>query len=406
MKVLLVDDREENIHSLQTLLTQEGQSVHFFHALSGNEALKIAFKEELALILLDVQMPEMDGYEVASILKQKKATQHIPVIFVTALDHESKYVAEGYSKGAIDYLFKPLDPIITKAKFNSFINMYLQQKRLENSYKDLEEIVNQRTLDLQVKNEALLTAQHELKVNNRKLVRLNQELDQFVYIASHDLKLPIANLEGLIEALQDDLQDVPAESAAIINMLGNSVVQMKDTINGWIEIIQRQKEEDIYLEPLDGNTILEEVKLSISKLIHESGATIVHHMENSDTFKFNRVVFKSALYNLITNAIKYSHPERLPYIEVTFGQREGQRVLSVRDNGIGMTGDEKRKLFKLFDRIHAQSNTEGNGMGLYNLKNMLHRYHALIEVSSEKGQGTEFIVIFEKDLHEDLLMTV
>jgi signal transduction histidine kinase len=401
--VLLVDDHSENIHSLQTLLTQEGQNVHFFHALSGNEALKIAFKEDLALILLDVQMPEMDGYEVATILKQKRNTQNIPLIFVTALNQESKYVTEGYSKGAIDYLFKPLDPVITKAKFNSFINIYLQQKKLENSYKDLELIVKERTRDLQAKNEELVITQKELKVNNLKLTRLNQELDQFVYIASHDLKLPIANLEGLIEALQDDLQEVSAESSEIIQMLDNSVVQMKDTINGWIEIIQRQKEEEVFVEPLDGVKILEEVKLSISGLIAQSKASITDEMEEIQGFKFNRVVFKSVLYNLITNAIKYGHPERQPLIHITFKQDERRKMLSVKDNGIGMTEQEKTKLFKLFTRFHPHPQTEGNGMGLYNLKNMLTRYQATIDVSSEKGKGTEFVVLFHNELFEQCL---
>ena len=114
VKVLIVDDKEENIYALENLLNLEERSVNFLRATSGNEALKIAYKGDIALILLDVQMPEMDGYEVASYLKKSKTSQNIPIIFVTAMNHETKYVSEGYSKGAVDYLFKPLDPIITR----------------------------------------------------------------------------------------------------------------------------------------------------------------------------------------------------------------------------------------------------------------------------------------------------
>lgn len=395
-KVLIVDDREENIHSLQNLLEQEGQEIHFFHAISGNDALKIAFREELALIFLDVQMPGMDGYEVASILKQKKSTQNIPVIFVTALNQESKYVAEGYSKGAIDYLFKPLDPIITRAKFNSFINIYLQQKKLENAYKDLELIVKDRTADLQSKNEELLQAQNELLVNNKKLVKLNNELDQFVYIASHDLKLPLANLEGLLEAIKDDIEHFPDESEEIFNMMGNSVVQMKNTINGLIDIIQSQQEEEEHMELINCRQVLNEIEISISNLIQDSYTEIRVEMDDCQDFKFNRVAFKSVLYNLVTNSIKYRHPERKPVIDIIFKENENDFCLRVIDNGIGMTAPERMKLFKLFSRLEYASNTEGTGMGLYNLRNLLARYEATIDVQSEKGKGSEFVVVFEK----------
>lgn len=404
VKVLIVDDYEENIHSLQTLLTQEGQNVLFFHATSGNEALKIAFREDLALVLLDVQMPEMDGYEVASILKHRKSTQNIPVIFVTALNQESKYVAEGYSKGAIDYLFKPLDPVITRAKFNSFVDIYIQQKKLENSYKDLELIVNERTADLQLKNDELLNAQKELKINNKKLVQLNEELDQFVYIASHDLKLPIANFEGLLEALEEEMKEVSLRSQPIFQMLEKSVLQMKDTINGLIDIIESQKEEELHVEEINCAQSLEEVKQSISQLIAESETKIVTEFEIDGHFRFNKTSFKSTLYNLITNAIKYRHPDRKPEISVGMRRQDSRFILSIKDNGSGMTEQERQKLFKIFSRVHSSSDAEGNGLGLFNLKNMLSKYNASIDVNSVKGEGSEFVVVFENLIKERQLV--
>jgi two-component system sensor histidine kinase/response regulator len=409
VNILIVDDRDENIYSLENLLIQEGVTINFLRATSGNEALKIAYKTDLALIMLDVQMPGMDGYEVATILKQKKTTQSIPIIFVTALIHESKYVAEGYSKGAVDYLFKPLDPFITRSKVNSFISIYLQQKKLEGDYKNLEEIVQRRTVDLMRSNEELkveinkrLVAEEQLKKYNEKLLALNKDLDQFVYIASHDLKLPVANLEGLVTALREELDVEGLSCANIIDMIDISTGQMRDTIDGLIGIIRSQQLDNGAIEPVNCYEVLEEVKISISELIKTHSATISTDIDSKMDFNFNRTCFKSVLFNLISNSIKYKHPDRSPKIKINFLITDNYKILTVRDNGVGMTQEEQSRLFKVFSRLHKDEESEGTGLGLYNLKKMLERYDACIEVKSEKGKGSEFRVLFPLE-YEDLV---
>lgn len=401
VNILIVDDRDENIYSLENLLIQEDVSINFLRATSGNEALKIAYKTDLALIMLDVQMPGMDGYEVATILKQKKTTQNIPIIFVTALTHESKYVAEGYSKGAVDYLFKPLDPFITRSKVNSFISIYLEQKKLERDYKNLEEIVQRRTVDLRQSNEELkaeinkrMLAEDQLRKYNDKLVAVNKDLDQFVYIASHDLKLPVANLEGLVTALREELDIEGLSCINIIDMIDVSTGQMRDTIDGLIGIIRSQQLDNGTIEPVNCYEVLEEVKISISELIKTHSATISSDIDSRLDFNFNRTCFKSILFNLISNSIKYKHPDRLPSIKINFLINENYKILTVRDNGMGMTEEEQSKLFKVFSRLHNDEESEGTGLGLYNLKKMLEKYDACIEVKSEKGKGSEFKILF------------
>lgn len=129
VRVLLVDDREENLISLESLLSRENDTVEFIFAKSGEEALKAALKDELALILLDVQMPGMNGYEVAHYLRNTSKTRNIPIIFVTAIDPETSRMVEGFEAGAVDFLFKPLHPYITKAKVSAFVRFYIQKKR-------------------------------------------------------------------------------------------------------------------------------------------------------------------------------------------------------------------------------------------------------------------------------------
>ena len=153
IKILLVDDRPENLISLESML--ENRSRTIIKATSGNEALKLALENEIALILLDVQMPDMDGFEVARLLKENSRTKDVSIIFVTALSKDEKFTIQGYEEGAVDYLHKPLDYNIVLAKVNVFERLFLQQK--------------------------------ELKAANDKLQRTNKQLDEFVYVVSHDL---------------------------------------------------------------------------------------------------------------------------------------------------------------------------------------------------------------------------
>jgi CheY-like chemotaxis protein len=307
IKVLLVDDKKENLFSLETLLKDEEEPVEFIQAMSGSEALKVAIKEELALILLDVQMPEMDGFEVANILKSSSKTRNIPIIFVTALNQDSVYALKGYQTGAVDFLFKPLNPSITKAKVKAFIQIYQQQKELKRKNEMLEnlsllvknsvdlmcileggdllinlpnpaweeclhysidEVENKSFKDIIINNQNQLNSlrntikgvvdfecqvkdkegnlfwyswtfvkkygnwyangrnitnkkiadeklEHayavleqrvkerteELSKSNNELKKINVDLDNFIYTASHDLKAPILNMEGLVRVL-------------------------------------------------------------------------------------------------------------------------------------------------------------------------------------------------------------
>jgi len=403
VNVLMVDDKEANIYALESLLSLGDRRVNFLRATSGNEALKIAYKGNIALILLDVQMPDMDGYEVASILKKSKLSSSIPIIFVTALNHESKYISEGYSKGAVDYLFKPLDATITRSKVNSFIDIYVQQRKLEEAYNNLELIVQERTADVNKKNDALKqeiekrkTIEAELQMYNQKLISINNNLDQFVYTASHDLKLPVANLEALITALEDELEQPINEGVMeIIHMQEGAIVQLKNTINELIDII-RKENEGTSIENFEIKPVLNEIELSIASLIKESGAVISDNFSEVKEFVFNRVAFKSLLYNLLTNAIKYRFPDRTPTIKLHFTDTDGVKYLSVSDNGKGMTDEEKGKLFNLFERMDNHDK-EGTGMGLYIVKKLLDKYQVSIKVNSQKNIGTEFIFCF-KDL--------
>ena len=185
VKILLVDDRPENLISLESLLKEEGEPVSYLFAGSGEEALKIALREELALILLDVQMPGMNGYEVARYLRNTSRTRDIPIIFVTAIDESTSHVEEGFAAGAVDFLFKPLHPFITKAKVAAFVGFYRQKKELEKANqfvhrinRELEERVKARTKEL-------------IKINNDLVNVTEMFRDPSFYLALRQHVLPI-----------------------------------------------------------------------------------------------------------------------------------------------------------------------------------------------------------------------
>ncbi|MBO9698651.1 MAG: hybrid sensor histidine kinase/response regulator [Sporocytophaga sp.] len=519
LNILLVDDRPENLFSLEKVLEDERLNLKFFKAESGTEALKIALKEELALIMLDVQMPGMDGYEVAKILKESSKTRNIPVIFVTAINYETSYVVKGYEFGAIDYLFKPLDPQITRAKVVSFLQIYIQQKELEYKNDELEHLgllvnlttdlmyiyepqketfihinpaverftgrtleelnsdnhqnsiidgelmelfknpkdskqviqnyeqqhngncwiswsftlnkgkwyavgrnitarkesedklasanaelekkVQDRTAEISKTNKELkyevdrrAYAEEHLRIYNEMLIEKNKELDNFVYTASHDLKLPIANLEGLIKTLKEEIAEDSDQVENVLSMLGHSVTQLKETVQDLLKVIQVQKERLEEPDNFDCKEVIEEIKFSIKELIEEAAAIIITDIQRCDELKLTKSDFRSIIYNLMSNAIKYRSPKRIPEVQVKMYETDEHFVIKVSDNGLGIPEDQQQKLFSIFKRVY--SHVEGSGIGLFIVKKAVERYNGYISVESAVDKGTEFKIFFNK----------
>lgn len=525
VNILMVDDRKENLFALQQLLQPDGEEMNFLQTTSGVEALKIALEKEVALILLDVQMPEMDGFEVAHLLKSNSKTRHIPVIFVTAMNQEISYVLKGYEQGAVDYLSKPLNPSVTRAKVKAFVQHFLQQKELEyknsllenlgllvnnsldpmailsekelailtanptwesllgyspeelqtmsfrdllinkdavsnllketlqkeqhkvlnyecelvcknkkrkwfswafvsrngkwycngrditerktaelalyKAYEDLELRVKERTSELtainkELKNEITkrASAEESLKRNNEILLRTNQDLDNFVYTASHDLKLPIANMEGLVQTLTEEMNPSDEGIRTILRMLNHSIVQLKETVDDLLGIIQLQKETELEKEDLDCGQLIEEIKFSIKDMIESTDAVIIEDFEKCREMKMTKAGMKSVIYNLLTNAIKYRSPERRPEIHISLSEENNFSILAIKDNGLGINLQNKDKLFTMFKRMH--DHVEGSGIGLYIVKRTVEKYGGSITVESEVGKGSTFIISLPK----------
>lgn len=233
---------------------------------------------------------------------------------------------------------------------------------------------------------------HELHIEqqNHELQRVNTDLDNFIYTASHDLKAPIANIEGLSQILtrklMNKLDDAEIE---IVDMINQSVKRFNKTIMELTEITKIQKNLEAEREKIVIRDTVEDVKLDLKNLIDESGVDIIEDFEIEEV-EFIHHYLRSIVYNLLSNAIKYRAEDRPAVVKISTYSKDDFVIISVKDNGIGLTNAEKAKVFGMFKRLHTH--VEGTGIGLYTLKRMLENNHGKIEVDSKKDEGSHFKV--------------
>jgi signal transduction histidine kinase len=239
-------------------------------------------------------------------------------------------------------------------------------------------------------------ANSELQYRNRELANANFDLDSFVFTASHDLKSPIANIEGLISILSDAISKEELdreEIKQITDMMKSSLKRFSTTIQDLTAIVEIDKiGEDEADEALDLYEIVDSVRQDLQSLIAKSNATIRVVAEERYLSGFSRKNFKSIISNLISNAIKYRSPDRSPEVDVKMEKEGGKTHLSIQDNGLGIPAGKEERIFTMFKRLH--DHVEGSGIGLYIVKRMVDQARGRIIVDSTQGKGTTFTIIF------------
>jgi signal transduction histidine kinase len=235
----------------------------------------------------------------------------------------------------------------------------------------------------------------DLQHKNKLLTNVNVDLDNFVYTASHDLKSPVSNIEGLISALSDAVakEDLDREEInQIIGLMQTNLKRFAVTIKDLTTFIETDhKTGEEQLEDINIFEIVEDVKQDLSNMILESNANVEVMCADKLLISFSKKNFKSILYNLLSNAIKYRSPERTPEVRVKMDRVDGKIHLSVRDNGLGIPADQQHKVFTMFKRFH--SHVEGSGLGLYIVKRMIDNNQGQIQVNSTLNTGSTFTII-------------
>ncbi|QHL88586.1 PAS domain-containing protein [Nibribacter ruber] len=240
-------------------------------------------------------------------------------------------------------------------------------------------------------NEALM------EQTNLELMNINEDLDSFVYTASHDLKLPIINMASIFKELTHSATFQDPDANLLIGMFNKSLTQIQGTIHDLAEIVKVQKNIDAQQEEVVLDDLVNEVKLSIQDLLHRNDAHITTQFVAAPSLNFSRVNLKSILYNLVSNAVKYRSPLRTPEVTI-FSEREGDYlVLTVQDNGMGLDMERHgAKLFQMFKRFH--NHVDGSGLGLYIVNRIMQKNGGRIDVQSQLGQGTTFTLYFKESL--------
>ncbi|RNI25961.1 PAS domain-containing protein [Rufibacter latericius] len=237
-----------------------------------------------------------------------------------------------------------------------------------------------------------------MEQTNQELRSINEDLDSFVYTASHDLKLPIINMAGIFQELTKSATFHDPDAPLLINMFNRSLKQINATISDLSEIVKVQKEIDAHQEEIHLSELVDEVKLSIQDLIQGSGAKITCDFSLGSSLVYSRVNLKSIFYNLISNAVKYRSPDRVPKVHLQTYQYQGFTVLTVQDNGLGMDMEKHGpKMFQMFKRFH--NHVDGSGLGLYILNRIVQKNGGRIEVESQVNEGTTFTIYFKNHVY-------
>jgi signal transduction histidine kinase len=410
--VLLVDDQPANLLALEAMLADAG--LNLVRAASGPEALRRVLGCDFAVILLDVQMPGMDGFETARLIRGRARSRFTPIIFLTAYDSGPSVVADAYALGAVDFLIKPLVPVILRAKVMVFVELFRKAEQVRRQGERLRQMERQeferlwaeeklrqseeRCREAHRLNEELeqrvreRTAELEREAAQRhqalaELTRSNAELEQFAYVASHDLQEPLRKVRVYLELLERRcrarLDDEAAQFIAFaVEAAGRMQVLIHDLLS-YARVGSRGRP----FEPVDCAVPFGEAVANLEAAIRESGATVTHGPLPAVQADAAQLV--QLFQNLLGNAIKFRGP-RPPAVRVD-AERDGcWWHFAVRDNGIGIEPRYLDRLFVLFQRLHTQGEYPGTGIGLAICKKIVERHGGRIGVDSQVGEGSTF----------------
>jgi signal transduction histidine kinase len=406
IKILAVDDREDNLFSIETILDRDGYTI--VKANSGKQALKILLKDiDFTLILMDVQMPDINGFETATMIYERERLRHIPIIFITANDYGEENIFKGYQMGGVDYIYKPINPELLRAKVGVFVELYkkthqlvMQEQNLINVNKHLEKEIQERIIS----EEKVMLLNRQLLENIQQLRSTNEELDRFAYIASHDLQEPLRKIRTFGDRLSTKLDtDLPEDAQHYLKSMLNASERMQSLINDILTYSRfttmPQAFEDVNLE-----TIVKEVLSDLEVVIEQRKAHVTWN--DLPTVPAIPGQIRQLFQNLISNALKFAKEDTAPVIEISAVKSKGKFLRDVpkgkeneyfsniyfKDNGIGFDPKFADQIFVLFKRLHNYNRYAGTGIGLSICKKIVERHNGIIAAESKPNHGAVFTV--------------
>lgn len=382
LEILIVDDVKDNLLALKSLLARD--DVNISQARSGIEALDLMMKHDFSLAMLDVQMPGMDGFELAELMRGSNKTKNIPIIFVTAIAKDQYYVFKGYESGAVDFLSKPLDPHIVNSKVNVFLELHQQKKELQKKVDELKQIQDEQTKLLFQLNKT----QEELE----QAVRVREE---FMSIAGHELKTPLTTLKLQIQVRKRNLEKGNDSSftteklAKMFDSDDKQVGRLTRLIDDMLDISRISSGKlSMNLEDFDLCSLIHDVIERHLELFKAAGNQIEIDSCESINGRWDKFRIEQVITNLLINAIRYG--EGKP-IKISIKTEQGRAVVVIEDKGIGIEKEDLKRIFQRFERA-TETEVSGLGLGLYIVSQIIEAHKGFINVESHPGKGSVFTI--------------
>jgi two-component system sensor histidine kinase/response regulator len=364
--ILVVDDRRENLLATEKILRHLNAAI--FTANSGNEALSLALRHRFAVVLLDVQMPEMDGFETAVLMQEHESMHSVPIIFVTAISKEERYATQAAEIGAVDYIFKPINSEILKSKVKVYLDLYVQRE--------------------------------QILMLNASLQQSNTELERFAYICSHDMQEPARMMNSYASMLDDRYGTVLDEKGRrYLCFITDNARHMQKMILD-ILAFSRVGREELTMEQVDCNQSIKTVLAKFEDVIAEKKARISY--DPLPTITASSTLMQILFQNLIGNALKFQDGSKMPQIDIRWEVKGASWQFCVQDNGIGIDPDLHEKVFAIFQRLHRKEDYPGTGIGLSTCKKFIELCNGKIWFESTLGQGAQFFFTIPQETRRSL----
>jgi len=392
-KILLVDDREDNLLSIEAILAPDGYQ--FVRAHSGRDALKILLTEfDFAMILMDVKMPNLNGFETAALIYEREKLKHIPIIFITANNFGEENMFKGYQSGAIDYLFKPINPELLRAKVNVLIELYRKNRLLLEQEQKL--IAINKNLELEINDRK--ASEEKVKELNRQLIDnvnnleiANKDLERFAFMASHDLQEPLRKIRIFCDRLLMKLQEKDPDELNTINRIQQAAARMQALINDILAFSKMSVEASGFVKS-DLNVIINDLITDIDEEVKEKKAKII--IQPLPSLPVSPGLMRTLFQNLISNAMKYKKEDADPVIHIRSDNNGSNKFcrIFVEDNGMGFDQKYAEDIFGMFRRLHSKDKFGGTGIGLALCKKIVEQHNGYISAQSKPDEGTTIII--------------
>ena len=406
IKILVVDDREDNLFSIETILERDGYIIQ--KASSGRAALKILLSQhDFTLILMDVQMPDMNGFETASLIYERDKLKHIHIIFITAHNQDEEYMFKGYKMGAVDFIYKPINPELLRFKVSVFAELYRKNHQLMMHERELKEVNSDLQKEIEERRateEKIKQLNLQLMDNNAELKAINEELDRFAYVASHDLQEPLRKIMLFSDKLSNKLKDKnDPELKNSLDRIVRSSERMQSLINDLLKLSRHTHSADDF-KSTDLNKILQGVLSDLEAELTRRNAQIT--VDQLPIIWAIPSQIQQLFQNLISNSLKFCKDACIPQVSISAEVLKGFQIpgsnadqydntfyrIYVKDNGIGFDPKYAEDIFVVFKRLHSYHEFEGTGIGLSICKKIVEKHKGSITAESQPDQGSTFVI--------------